>query len=184
MNRIADFDDDDYLDIFVVGGEWASENPDDNYGRAFAFRGTSGTGEGWFMDKHDTRNSGCFEGYSDMVTISGHIEDYYNNTAIVGARIGTRGGNLFVTTDEAGNFSLNRYPGLTAITVEAEGYESSIRTVRILDEEGQVFDFRLLEESTESAPVVFPIIDNNLSYYGAIAIIIIVMVVFRKKMIS
>ncbi|MHA2266053.1 MAG: carboxypeptidase regulatory-like domain-containing protein [Candidatus Thorarchaeota archaeon] len=185
---IADLDDDGYLDIFVVGGEWASANPENNYGRAFAFKGTGGTGEGWPMDKHDVRNSGCFEGYADVVMISGHVEDYHNNTAIAGARVGTMGGNLFVTTDETGNFSRNLYPGLTAITVEAEGYDSGIRTVRILAEEGQFFEFRLLEESTVPAPVVDPIIDGTLSYdgtlfyYGTIVVgtIIVVMVLFRK----
>lgn len=181
---IADFDDDGYLDIFVVGGEWSSINPDDNYGQAFAFKGTGGTGEGWLMDKHDTRNSGCFDSFSEMVTITGHVEDYYNNTAIAGARVGTSGGNLFVTTDETGNYSLNRYPGLTSITVEAEGYDSAIRTVRILAEEEQVFNFELHEESTVPAPVFFPIIDDTLLYYGVFAFgtIIVVMVVIRKKL--
>ena len=144
---IADLDDDGYLDIFVVGGKWDSANLEDNYGRAYAFKGTGGTGDGWLMDKHDVPNSGSFEGYSDAVMISGHVKNFYNNTAIAGARVGTKGGNLFVTTDETGNFSLNRYPGITAITVEAEGYRTTVRTVRILAEEGQVFEFGLLEES-------------------------------------
>lgn len=144
---IADLDDDGYLDIFVVGGKWDSANPEDNYGQAYAFKGTGGTGDGWLMDKHDVLNSGSFEGYSDAVMISGHVEDFNNSTAIAGARVGTKGGNLFVTTDETGNFSLNRYPGITTITVEVEGYRNVVRTVRILAEEGQVFDFRLLEES-------------------------------------
>ncbi len=191
---IADLDDDGYLDIFVVGGEWTSANPEDNYGRAFAFKGTGGTGEGWFMDKHDVRNSGCFEGYSNAVVISGHVEDYHNSTAITGARVGTMGGTLFGITDETGNFSINLYPGLTAITVEAKGYDTVSRTVRILAEEGQVFDFRLLEERivtsptetvtdpTVTSPVVFPNIDSTLSYSITIVFgtIIVVMVLFRK----
>ncbi len=196
---IADLDDDGYLDMFVVGGEWTSANSEDNYGQAFAFKGTGGTGEGWLMDRHDTRNSGCFEGYSDIVMISGHVEDYRNNTAIAGAQVGTRGGNLFATTDESGNFSLNRYPGITTLTVEAEGYDSGIRTVRILDEEGQFFDFKLLEENTVTAPIVFPIInstttspvilpiaDDTLFFYGAVVVgtIVVVLVLFRKKVIS
>jgi hypothetical protein len=135
-----------------VGGKWDSANPEDNYGQAYAFKGTGGTGDGWLMDKHDVLNSGSFEGYSDAVMISGHVEDFNNSTAIAGARVGTKGGNLFVTTDETGNFSLNRSPGITTITVEVEGYRNVVRTVRILAEEGQVFDFRLLEESMPPLP--------------------------------
>jgi hypothetical protein len=169
---IADLDDDGFLDIFVVGGKSTSVDPEDNYGRAFAFKGTGGTGDGWLTDKHDVRNTGCLDGYSDVVMISGHVEDYYNESAIVGAQVGTRGGNLFVTTDETGNYSLNLYPGVTAITVDAEGYDSAIRTVRILAEEGQVFNFRLVEESNSTAPVFLPPIEETLPTHIIAGIII------------
>ena len=179
---IADFDGDDFLDMFFVAGKGDSSNPTENYGQAFVFKGSGGSGGGWLTDRHDNRNSACFNGYSHVVRITGHVEDYENHSSIAGARIGTLGGNVSTTTDSEGNFSLNLYPGLTNLVVEADGYESAPLSVIILDAEGQSFLFRLRIQTTESAPIVFPTIDPAINVVLAIVVagIVIVMVAVRR----
>ncbi len=179
---IADLDGDGFLDIFIVGGEGNSSNPIENYGQAYVFKGSGGSGVGWLMDRHDSRNSACFNGYSHVVRITGHVEDYENHSSIAGARIGTLGGKVSATTNSGGNFSLNLYPSFTTLVVEADGYESVLRSVTILDTEGQSFLFRLRVPTTESATVIFPIIDPAIQAVLAIAVagIVIVMVAARR----
>ncbi|RDE12540.1 MAG: hypothetical protein C4K48_09820 [Candidatus Thorarchaeota archaeon] len=179
---IADFDGDDFLDIFIVAGKGDSSNPIENYGQAYVFKGSGGSGGGWLMDRHDGRNSACFNGYSHLVRITGHVEDGENHSSIAGARISTVGGKVSATTDLDGDFSLNLYPGFTTLVVEADGYEPRLLSVTILDAEGQSFVFRLSLQTTESATIVFPTIDPAISVVLAIVVtgIVIVMVAVRR----
>ena len=57
---IADFNNDEKLDIFVVGGYGSSSPPTANHGRAYVLSAGEGTGAGWPMFRHDIRHSGCF----------------------------------------------------------------------------------------------------------------------------
>jgi len=69
---IADFNNDDSLDVFIIGGHGASGTPTENHGRAYAVTAGGGTGPGWPMFRHDPRHSGCF-GESDspiMITVT------------------------------------------------------------------------------------------------------------------
>jgi outer membrane protein assembly factor BamB len=180
---IADFDGDDYLDVFLVAGKGDSSNPANNYGQAFVFKGPSGSGRGWLMDRHDSRNSGCFDGFSHVVCISGHIEDYENHSAIATARISTLGGNITAKSDSKGNYSLYLYPGLTNLVVDADGYERQILSVIIRDEMGQSFDFHLSVPSTVTAHVFFPVINPTTDMLVAITVVglVIMMVLIRRQ---
>jgi len=57
---IADFDGDDSLDVFLVGGYGSSSQPQNNHGRGYAISGFAGAGPGWLMFRHDERHSACF----------------------------------------------------------------------------------------------------------------------------
>jgi outer membrane protein assembly factor BamB len=56
---ITDLNEDGKLDVFFVGG-YGVYPPNNNYGRAYAFSVSNGTGIGWYMFRHDYRNSGCY----------------------------------------------------------------------------------------------------------------------------
>ncbi|MHA2143608.1 MAG: FG-GAP-like repeat-containing protein [Candidatus Thorarchaeota archaeon] len=191
----ADFNGDGYLDTFFVGGKWDSVNPIDNYGIAFAFKGTNGTGDGWSMDRHNIRNSGYVEGYSSTVLVSIHVEDFYNGSSIEGATVGTSdfmfSKSTLGLTDEFGNLFLNLYPGFTTLVVSAEGYNADYQSVRILIEDDQYFEFRLNEDlpETTTVPITgFPnIIPDQMTELvglavsvGIIAILIVMAVLWRR----
>jgi len=57
---IADFDNDDSLDVFIVGGYGTSSQPQHNHGRGYMIAGFAGMGEGWSMFRRDERHSACF----------------------------------------------------------------------------------------------------------------------------
>jgi len=59
---IADFDGDNKLDVFIIGGYGTSSQPQNNHGRAYALHAGDGTGSGWPMFRHDLRHSACFHG--------------------------------------------------------------------------------------------------------------------------
>jgi len=61
---IADLNGDEKLDVFFVGG-YGIYPPDNNYGRAYAFSVSNGSGVGWYMFRHDYRNSGCYSTVSN-----------------------------------------------------------------------------------------------------------------------
>ena len=190
---IADLDGDNYLDIFVVGGVGNSEDPSENHGMAYALKGEGGTGDGWYMHRHDIRNSGCFERYQEPVWIAGHVRDYYNHTPIVGAEVRTRGGNVSATTHEGGNFSQYLYPGYTTFVVQAEGYEPSYNSVTISDEMHQFLVFSLREEIPQTYPSTdydfFPTIDSSPTIWSTVIwstvilaeVVFVLVVIFRKK---
>ena len=56
---IADFNKDDTLDIFVVGGHAEYPAIQNNYGRAYALSWGKGQGPEWKMFRRDPRRSGC-----------------------------------------------------------------------------------------------------------------------------
>ena len=58
---IADFNNDDLLDVFVIGGYGTSSQPANNHGRGYALTAGDGTGPGWKMFRHDPAHSACFE---------------------------------------------------------------------------------------------------------------------------
>lgn len=62
---IADFNNDGKLDVFIIGGYGTSENPENNYGRAYVLSAGNGTGPGWLMFRHDVRHSACFTQYEN-----------------------------------------------------------------------------------------------------------------------
>lgn len=59
---IGNFDGDNGLDIFFIGGQGYSDippyDPPHNYGRAYLIRGRGGMGKGWHMFRHDLVHSG------------------------------------------------------------------------------------------------------------------------------
>jgi outer membrane protein assembly factor BamB len=67
---IADFNGDDSLDVFVIGGYGSSSQPTRNHGRAYALTAGAGNGPGWPMFRHDERHSGVFLPESHDVTIA------------------------------------------------------------------------------------------------------------------
>ena len=56
---IADFNNDDTLDIFVVGGHAEYPAITNNYGRAYAVKAAKGKGPAWTMFQHDAVRSNC-----------------------------------------------------------------------------------------------------------------------------
>lgn len=56
---VADFDNDDTLDVFVVGGHAEYPNIQNNYGRAYAISLGSGNGPDWPMFRRDILRSAC-----------------------------------------------------------------------------------------------------------------------------
>jgi len=87
---IVDLNGDEKLDVFFVGG-YGIYPPDDNYGRAYAFSLSNGSGFGWNMFRHDHRNSGCYS------TIS-------NNPPLIPAKpLGSPSGNTGVIYNYATN---------------------------------------------------------------------------------
>jgi outer membrane protein assembly factor BamB len=181
---IADFDGDGYLDYFMVAGKGDSSDPADNYGQAIVVQGLDGSGSGWPMDRHDGRNSGCFSGFSHVVLISGHVEDGDNHSPIIGARIGTLGGNVSVISDQNGNFSLNLYPGFTTLVTKASGYEPAYMSVTLLDIEGQEFIFRLRLQTNETALSDYPFFDGTVAAVLTIGLIGIILVMVSVRRVS
>jgi len=57
---LADFNDDTYVDICIIGGYGTSSQPENNHGRVYVVEGGSGTGPGWPMFRHDIHHSACF----------------------------------------------------------------------------------------------------------------------------
>jgi len=57
---IADFNEDDSLDVFIIGGYGSSSQPTQNHGRAYALTAGAGNGPGWPMFRHDEQHSGVF----------------------------------------------------------------------------------------------------------------------------
>lgn len=57
---LADFNNDGKLDVFIIGGYGTSQQPENNYGRAYALSAGDGAGPGWLMFRHDLRHSACF----------------------------------------------------------------------------------------------------------------------------
>jgi outer membrane protein assembly factor BamB len=56
---IADFDLDDTLDVFIVGGHAEYPNIANNYGRAYSVQLDKGFGPDWLMFRHDPKRSAC-----------------------------------------------------------------------------------------------------------------------------
>ncbi|OJW81671.1 MAG: hypothetical protein BGO69_14255 [Bacteroidetes bacterium 46-16] len=56
---IADFDGDDTLDLFIVGGKTRYPNTAIDYGRAYCFSWGIGNGPDWTMFRRDERRSAC-----------------------------------------------------------------------------------------------------------------------------
>ena len=56
---VADFNNDDTLDIFVVGGHAEYPAIQNNYGRAYAIKAGKGHGPDWTMFQHDVTRSNC-----------------------------------------------------------------------------------------------------------------------------
>ncbi len=56
---IADFDGDDTLDLFIVGGKTRYPNTAIDYGRAYCLSWGKGKGPDWTMFRHDDRRSAC-----------------------------------------------------------------------------------------------------------------------------
>lgn len=57
---IGDFNGDDSLDVFIIGGYGTSSTPTNNHGRAYMLTAGVGDGPGWKMFRHDERHSGVF----------------------------------------------------------------------------------------------------------------------------
>ncbi len=66
---IADFNNDDSLDVFIIGGYGTSSNPTLNHGRGYALTAGRGSGPGWPMFRHDKAHSGCFHYQESAVSI-------------------------------------------------------------------------------------------------------------------
>jgi len=56
---ISDFDDDGFLDLFVVGGHAEYPEVQNNYGRAYAISIGNSGGPGWPMFRHNARRTAC-----------------------------------------------------------------------------------------------------------------------------
>ena len=67
---IADFDNDDLLDVFVIGGYGTSSTPTNNHGRGYALTAGNGTGPGWKMFRHDPVHSACFGSQENSVIVT------------------------------------------------------------------------------------------------------------------
>jgi outer membrane protein assembly factor BamB len=95
---IADFDGDDTLDLFIVGGKTRYPNTVIDYGRAYCMSWGVGKGPDWTMFRHDDRRSACV---CDSVGLPWHPTDVANIKA-------TEAGELIVTPNpNSGDFMLN-----------------------------------------------------------------------------
>jgi hypothetical protein len=67
---IADFDNNDSLDVFIIGGYGSSSTPTQNHGRGYMLTAGSGNGPGWKMFRHDQNHSGCFANIVYNITLN------------------------------------------------------------------------------------------------------------------
>lgn len=81
--------------------------------------------------------------------VVGTVSDLSNNP-IMGASVNSDGGQ-FVSTDENGYYTLTDVPsGSRLITASADGYDSSIQSIDVIDGETVTLDFPLTETATSS----------------------------------
>jgi outer membrane protein assembly factor BamB len=118
---IADLNGDGDLDIFFVGGRGRSDDPGNNYGRAYALRLSDTTGGGWTMFHHDYCNSGYY-GHEVTGEMCGVVTDSVTGAPIEGALVTC--GSIDVLTDETGFFVLHVPCGTCLVNVSRAGYEA------------------------------------------------------------
>jgi outer membrane protein assembly factor BamB len=67
---IADFNEDDSLDVFIIGGYGTSSQPQNNHGRAYCLTLGAGNGPDWPMFRHDPQHSALYTGPQYNVALS------------------------------------------------------------------------------------------------------------------
>lgn len=126
---IADFDDDQDLDIFIIGGRGYSGDPENNYGRAYALELSDTSGAGWTMFHHDYCNSGDFD-HDTPGQVYGFVADASTGSPIEGALVEI--GSKSCVTDQDGVFWISLDCGSYSANVSSDGYQSVSRELAVL----------------------------------------------------
>lgn len=119
---IADFDGDDALDVFIVGGH--TEYPDfsKNFGRAYALSIGSGTGPEWRMFQYDAlRRASLCTGGTSIVRLGADEMEATVSLFPLPVR-----NQLHVRTDDVCSFRILDCSGRTVAVLPASGHEATI----------------------------------------------------------
>lgn len=155
---VADFNNDDSLDVFIIGGYTTYPDFENNFGRAYMLTAGVGNGPDWLMFQRDVRrqSSLCFDETTSLVELNTDELDFniYPNPSNGNARI------TFVNPqNETFNISIFNSNGLLIeeiLNVRGNSYELSLQDnagglyfVQLKSNAGACFNKKLMIEHRE-----------------------------------